>query len=390
VRLLLCGGGTGGHVVPAVAVARALEEEVPGARVLMLGTGRPVEERILSTAGIPRVALASAPAPRSIAGLARALLGNARGLAQAYRAARAFEPDVALGLGGYASAAGVIAARLLGAPVALFEPNAVAGKATRLLSRLAREVYVHWPEGGEGLRAPAVATGTPIAARARAPRELSKKEARARFGLPDAPCVLIVGGSQGARALDRWALASLGVVKSSSNTTVLHVAGDGEAELRAAYDAAGVRARVVRFLDDMGAAYRAADLAVCRAGAATLAEACAEGLPVVAVPLPTSALDHQRANARALERQSAGFLVDELDLDGPTFLDVLALPAERETLASLRSGAIAAGKPDAARVVARRLLALAGIRAPEAKVTPANADKEQGAARGGTGPALAA
>jgi len=367
ISVLFAGGGTGGHVCPAVAVARELERLAPGSRVLFLGTGRAVEQRILTRARMPHTALPTVPAT-TWRTLPRALLAQARGLGRAYLTARAFRPQVVLGLGGYASAAGVLAGRALGARVALFEPNATPGRATQLLARAAEEVYVHWEEGARGLRAPARLTGTPLNEQARAPGSLDKRAARAALGLAsDRPCLLVIGGSQGARALNRWVLEALESGRVSSSTTVVHVSGaEDEAKLRDAYARAGIDARVAAFLDDVGTAYRAADLAVCRSGAATLAELAAEGLPAFCVPLPTSALDHQRANARAFELRGGGKLIEERELTPHVFEQILATAEDATLLAALRGSLVAQARPEAARAVAERLLALAGCQESQA------------------------
>lgn len=350
-RVLFAGGGTGGHVCPAVAVAGALERIAPGSQVLFLGTGRAVEERILGRARLPHVALACSPFGW------RTVFANARGFARAYYEARRFLPEVVLGLGGYASAAGVIAGRAVGARVALFEPNALAGKATSALARLAHEAYVHWDQP---LAAKTVVTGTPLDENALASSDLTKEEARARLDLPvDRPCVLVVGGSQGARALNRWVMESIHDV--STDVSFVHVAGNEDLDrVRHAYATAEMNARVVPFLDGMATAYRAASIAVCRAGAATLAEVAAEGLPAVLVPYPKAALDHQRANARAYELAGGGKLLDETSLTPNVLAQVSAMAGDEPLLAAMRQAARAQARPDAAGDVARRLLTLGG------------------------------
>jgi UDP-N-acetylglucosamine--N-acetylmuramyl-(pentapeptide) pyrophosphoryl-undecaprenol N-acetylglucosamine transferase len=354
-KVLFAGGGTGGHVCPAVAVARSLAELAPGSSVLFLGTGRPVEERILSRARLPHRALASAPFGW------RTVFANARGFARAYWEARRFMPDVVLGLGGYASAPGVLAAKALGARVALFEPNAVAGKATTTLARLADEVYLHWEQP---LAAKTVVTGTPLNENAVAPRGLTPQEARASLDLPeDKPCVLVVGGSQGARGLNRWIQDAIHEV--ATDVSFIHISGAEDLDVvRHAYRTADANARVVPFLDGMATAYRAATIAVCRSGAATLAELAAEGVPAVLVPYPRAVLDHQRANARAYELQGGGKLLDEGALGASVLEQVCAMAEDELLLREMRKAARAQAKPDAARSIARALLALAHYSEP--------------------------
>jgi len=244
-------------------------------------------------------------------------------------------------------------------PVALFEPNAVPGRANALLARLAREAYVHWDE--TPLACPRVACGTPVGARALA-RAVDRDEARRRLGLPlDQPVVLIMGGSQGARPLNAW-IADAAEVLSGSGVAVLHLAGSDAAadELAAAYAAAGVRHRVLGFLAEIGLAYRAADLAVVRGGGATLAEVTAVGLPALVVPLPTAVGDHQRLNAAAYAASGAGEWVAQRDLSRETLERVVALARDEERRADLRSRALERARPEAAAALARGLARLAG------------------------------
>lgn len=359
-RVVFAGGGTGGHVCPAVAVARALAGVAPGSEVLFLGSGRPVERRILEPTGLPYEVVPAAPLRNPL----RFAWATGRGLLRARALLRAFAPDVVLGLGGFASVPGALAGRWLGVPLALFEPNAIPGRANVVLSRLAREAYVHWPEVA-GLACPTVATGAPLNAAARS--TLTRAEARARFGLPeDGPALLVMGGSQGARALNRWVEASLPLLRAR-RVHLLHLAGSEPeaASVRMAATRVGVSAAVLPFLADVGAAYRAADLAVVRGGAATLAELLAAGLPARVVPLAGTADDHQVRNGEAFAALGAGDLLPEPLLEPLAMEATLALLDAPERLAQRRQAALAAARPDAARAVARRLLALAGVEASD-------------------------
>ncbi|HZU99823.1 MAG TPA: UDP-N-acetylglucosamine--N-acetylmuramyl-(pentapeptide) pyrophosphoryl-undecaprenol N-acetylglucosamine transferase [Planctomycetota bacterium] len=352
-RVLFAGGGTGGHVCPAVAVARALTRLAPETETLFLGTSRPVEKRILDKAELPHIALASAPLGW------RTLGKNARGFMRAYLETRRFMPSVVLGLGGYASAPGVLAGRAVGAKVALFEPNAVPGKATTTLARFAEEVYVRWTQP---VATNVVQTGVPLNENGVAPPSLTKRQARALLDLPeDRPCVLIVGGSQGARPLNRWIMSSIHEV--APRVSFIHIAGSEDLDLvRHAYATAEVEARVVPFLDGMGTAYRAATFAVARAGAATLAELAAEGLPAMLVPLPSSALDHQRANARAYELAGGAVVKDESELSEQTLAQVVALCEDEPLLEGLAARARVQARPRAAMAIAERILTLGDYR----------------------------
>lgn len=360
-RVLFAGGGTGGHVCPAIAVARALKTLAPGADVLFLGSGRPVERKILEATGLPYDVVPSAPGRGP-----RAVVAQVRALAHALSRVRAFRPDVVLGLGGFASVPGALAGRLTGAPLCLFEPNAAPGRANRLLARFAREAYGHWD--ATRLACEVVPAGTPLNEAALAPSDLTRDAARARLDLPASArrVVLVMGGSQGARALNAWlaaALASADVAARAraSGVAFVHLAGseDAAAPLRDAFARAGVTATVLPFLRDVGLAYRAADLAVVRGGGATLAELLATGLPGRVVPLRGVADDHQQANALAFARTGAGDVLDEATLGSAALASVLDALDDEVGLERAREAALRAGRPDAASVVARRLLQVA-------------------------------
>ena len=358
-RVLFAGGGTGGHLYPAAAIASRLAGLAPGSEVLFAGSDRPLERRILGDCGYDHRALPTAPW-RGLRGAFGFALGQARGLLAARRLVREFEPQVVVGLGGFPSVGPALAARLAGVPLVLFEPNASPGKANVLLARLAREAYVHFPE--TRLACARVASGTPLDERA-LPPETSQAEARRLLGLPRAgKLILVMGGSQGSRAINAWLERSLaGERDRARGVTFLHLAGD-EAQarqLRAAYSGAGVSHRVLDYLAGIGVAYRAADLAFVRGGGATLAELSAAGLPACVVPLPSSAGDHQRHNARSFAAGGGGWVQEEAEL-GPEAWSLLLTRVHSEDWLD-RAGAIlhAGARPSAADVVARRVISIA-------------------------------
>jgi UDP-N-acetylglucosamine--N-acetylmuramyl-(pentapeptide) pyrophosphoryl-undecaprenol N-acetylglucosamine transferase len=354
-RVLFAGGGTGGHICPAMAIAEALKEQDPSSELLFLGTGREVERKLLEGAGYPYEIAAPTRLDRRLRSLPLVLAGAAKGLAKAFRAIKRFSPDVVLGLGGYGQVPGVVAARMLGIPYALFEPNRVPGRANRLLSGGAQEIYIQWAGTEEALRKPerAVRTGTPV--RQQALVTQSAEDARYRLGLPvKRPVLLIVGGSQGARPLNNWAEKVFETVRRP-RFSILHLTGnkDSARGLNRVYERAGVAHGVFPFRDDMGLLYAASDLVLCRAGGATLAEVTAAGLPCFAVPYPHAVDDHQRANAESLGL--GGRIREQAELGMETFDEIADCLADDEHRERFAAFSRELGCPKAAQRVAEQL-----------------------------------
>ncbi len=306
-RILIMAGGTGGHVFPALAVADALR--AAGAEVHWLGTRRGLEARLVPAAGIPLATLAVTGLRGKGAGawlLAPLRLGWA--LLQALAVILRFRPMAVLGMGGFAAGPGGLMAWLLRLPLLIHEQNAVPGTTNRLLSRLADRVMVGFPEAFAGRRG-VVVTGNPVrAAIAALPPPATRLAGR------EGPLrLLVIGGSQGARALNEALPAAVAALPAALRPRLHHQTGArAEAAVRAAYAKAGVtQARVEAFVEDMAGAYAWADLVICRAGALTLAELTAAGCAAVLVPFPHAVDDHQTRNARHLEAAGAALLVAE-------------------------------------------------------------------------------
>ncbi|HEX2797019.1 MAG TPA: undecaprenyldiphospho-muramoylpentapeptide beta-N-acetylglucosaminyltransferase, partial [Immundisolibacter sp.] len=293
-QVLIMAGGTGGHVMPALAVAHELRAQ--GHEVRWLGTATGLEARAVPAAGIELFTLPVAGLRGS--GVLRYLsapVGLLRALAQAIGLVRRLRPDAVLGLGGYAAGPGGVAAFLLRRPLLIHEQNARPGLTNRLLARLAQRVMAGFPGVRLAGRA-AEFTGNPVRGEL---LELPPPGER----LSTASRLLVLGGSQGAQAINAVVPQALELLKQSGVPLpqVRHQAGRQHAEAVAAdYRARGVTATVDGFIDDMAAAYGAADLAICRAGALTVAELCAVGLGALLIPFPHAADDHQTANAREM------------------------------------------------------------------------------------------
>ena len=358
-RVLIAGGGTGGHLMPALAVAQALRELDPGIEPVLVGALRGVEARVFPTRDFRYHLLPVEPLYR------RQWWKNLRWPWLAIRLWRDIrrlyaeeQPVAVLGTGGYAAGPVVYWAARAGLPTAVQEQNAFPGLATRLLAGRARHVYLGLPEARPllrvGARTEVFETGNPIAP----PTPERRNAARARFGLGAGDrVVLITGGSQGALALNR---AVAGWLDSGAKLdgVVLWVTGRGTHAEFASYHRPP-QALVIDFLDPMADGYAVADLVVSRAGMITVAELCAWGLPSILVPLPTAAADHQTGNARVLGEAGAALLLPEAELTGDRLgTEVHRLLADPERRGAMAEAARRRGRPDASREIASKLLTL--------------------------------
>ncbi len=350
-RLVISGGGTGGHLFPALAVRAALAARRPAAAVLFVGAATGVEATI-----VPRLGHAfRGLGVRQVKGSTwrqkgAALLLLPRAVGEAGRLLKEFQAEVVLGVGGYASFPTVLAARLLGIPAVLHEQNAYPGLANRWLGRMATAVAVSFAGSEKFFPARKVTvTGNPVRPEIR-PGEAS--QARRRLGLQaERFTVLVFGGSQGAHRLNaamREALAHLGA--AHERLQFLHATGPREVEeVRTAYLAGGFAARVEPFFEAMATAYQAADFVICRAGAGTLFELAAMGKPALLVPYPYAANDHQRRNAEHLVAAGAAWLLLDQYCDGRRVAAAVLAALEKPALLAQMGGAARTlARPDAA------------------------------------------
>jgi UDP-N-acetylglucosamine--N-acetylmuramyl-(pentapeptide) pyrophosphoryl-undecaprenol N-acetylglucosamine transferase len=377
---LLAGGGTGGHVFPALAVAEELLAR--GWRVSFAGTPSGLEARLVPERGIDFHVLPARPLlGRGPVARALALATLARSAVSAAGLVRRLGVTAVLGTGGYASAPAVVGGRLAGRPVLLLEPNARAGVANRWLSRFATAAAVGYEETARGLKCPATVTGVPVRAEFFSVPELSENSGAgasgdsslAARGTSEAPAVLgaarasllVLGGSQGARQLNRALPAAAAVLLAEMpELRIVHQAGARHLdETRAAYAAAGATARqaeVVPFLDDVAGAMAACRLLVSRAGAITVAEICAAGRAALLAPLAI-AEGHQQDNARVLAAAGGAEVLGLPDLEpAPLAARLAALLRDGARLAAMGRAARALARPDAAAAIAGRLETLAG------------------------------
>lgn len=345
--LLVMAGGTGGHIFPALAVAKTLHER--GWRILWLGNPDGMEARLVPSHGFEMVWVRFGALRGK--GLRRKLalpINLLRAFWQAGKVLRTYRPNAVLGMGGYITFPGGVMARLLGYPLIIHEQNAVAGLANRVLSRLASMTLSGFP----GVLPKAEWVGNPVRA----------DIAALANTMPCAPTeerplrLLVVGGSLGAQFLNTVLPQGLALLPPSSRPEVRHQSGEQHLPtLERAYAEAGVTARCEAFIADMAAAYAWADWVICRSGALTVAELSAAGVAAVLVPFPHAVDDHQTANARFLSEAGAAHLCAQTLLTPGKVATLAALPASYWADMGLRARAL--GRPQASVVVADRIAA---------------------------------
>jgi UDP-N-acetylglucosamine--N-acetylmuramyl-(pentapeptide) pyrophosphoryl-undecaprenol N-acetylglucosamine transferase len=314
-RIVIAGGGTGGHVIPALAIAHQLKKQF-AAEVLFIGTARGIETRLVPQAGFP-LELIKVGALKNVSLMTRVrtMFDLPRALWVSGRMLTDYNPDVVIGVGGYASGPAMFGAIRRRIPTLAFEPNVVPGFANRMVARWVSVAAVHFEETCEYFPRCRV-TGVPV-------RE-------AFFRIPakveGPPTLLVFGGSQGARAINQAMIESLpGLRERVRDLRIVHQTGQRDYDtVLAAYEKAGASGEVHKFIDDMPETFARADLLVCRSGASTVAEITAAGKPAIFVPFPRAADDHQNVNARALERAGAAIVVEESNLEAAYLVDTIA------------------------------------------------------------------
>ena len=358
-RVVIAGGGTGGHLYPGIAVARELLSRVPDAIIIFAGTAKGIEARVVPREGfvldvIRSAGLKGKSFTERLLGLGLLPLGGADAVSLLARR----RPHVVIGVGGYSSGAVVALAALRGIPTLLLEQNAVPGLTNRTLAPLVRAAAVTFEATLPYFKGKGFVSGNPVRS------TFLDAEAVDTHHEPGAPVgVLIFGGSQGAHAINVAAVeAAPELAASGASLSITHQTGERDVEMvREGYLGAGLAARVEPFLFSMDREMKAAQVVVCRAGATTLAEITAAGRAAVLVPLPTATDNHQRKNADVLARAGAADVIDQRELSGRRFAAaILALAHDPERRGRMAQAARTLAKPDAARVIVDRILALAG------------------------------
>jgi len=346
---VIAGGATGGHLFPGVAIAEEWVRRQPGGRVWFISIGNTLETRVLAGAGfaLKRISAAGLKGRglwRQGLAAARLPLALIQGLWHLWR----IKPAIVIGMGSYASGPVLVAARMLGIATAIHEQNRRPGWTNRILAPWMDRIFVSFAD--TALKADPARirlTGNPIR------RDLTiagRQTAPSATAAARPFAVAVIGGSQGARSLNEAVIAALPHLRPLDRFALIHQSGPADRDrVKAACDAAGITARVAPFFDDMAAVYSAADLVVCRAGASTVAEITVMGKPVVFVPFPYAADNHQELNARALEAIGAADLVLDADLSGPVLArKIMDWAGQPEQLAAMGEKAARLGCPDAA------------------------------------------
>jgi len=354
-RVIVAGGGTGGHVIPALAIAQELRSRY-AAEVVFVGTQRGIETRLVPATGfelrlievgaLKRVDFATRL--KTFLDLPRAAMASARLISE-------LRPDVMIGVGGYASGPAMFVAALMNIPTVAFEPNVVPGLANRVLAPTIRAAAVHFEQTCHYFRNCYV-TGVPVR------REFFHVAPRPQDARPT---LLVFGGSQGAHAINEAVIEALPLLtKAVPEVYIIHQTGEKDyVGAQAAYLSAMVPAEVSPFIDDMPAAFARADLVLCRSGASTVAEVTAAGKPAIFVPLPTAADDHQRHNAATLASGGAARLLPQAELTKERLTaDITALLCDRAELARMSEAARGFAHPDAAAKIAALAARVAGVR----------------------------
>jgi len=357
VRILIAGGGTGGHLYPGIALARELQRRDPATEVTFVGTARGIEARVVPREGfaLDLIRVAGLKGKRRADRLRGLALLPTAG-ADAWRVISDRRPDVVVGVGGFASGPVLMLAAARGIPTMLLEQNAIPGLTNRLLARVVRAAAVNFEDALSYFPRTGFVAGNPVR-----PEffPAQNEEANDHTNRPhDAARILIFGGSQGAHAINvAMVEAASRLAASGLQLAITHQTGERDLDVvRAAYGRAGLTARVEAFIFEIDREMKTADLVICRAGATTLAELAAAGRPAILVPLPTATDDHQRKNAAVLGRAGAAQVIDERELNGERLAGAIAgLTVDPVKRGQMAKAARTLARPDAAARIADRV-----------------------------------
>jgi len=359
-RMMVAGGGTGGHLFPGMALAEELLARTEGNEVCFVGTERGLESRLIPKKGWRLEKISSAPLRGTgFFGIIRALLAVPRAILESIRIIRKIKPDIVIGVGGYASGPVVIAAWLLRVHRVICEQNTIPGTTNRILGHFAEAVFISFEESRKYFpKKRTLHLGNPIR-KGLMDNYLRSKVPSGGF------TVLVFGGSQGAHVLNTaMADAIISMAGRRDEITLIHQTGAADRKsIKARYSVIGFKAEVLEFIDDMASAYKRADLIVCRAGATTVAELGVCRKPSILVPYPFATDNHQLKNAQAIARAGAAVIIRQADLTGKLLAEtILGLKDDRNKLLAMEAAAGAVGRPEAARECVDYCIELVGRR----------------------------
>jgi UDP-N-acetylglucosamine--N-acetylmuramyl-(pentapeptide) pyrophosphoryl-undecaprenol N-acetylglucosamine transferase len=353
IRLIITGGGTGGHLFPGISLAQAMMQSYPGTEVLYIGTERKVDKTALAGLGFTvRTIRSQGIKGRSAAAKIMALIQQPAAILEAMRIIRQFKPDLVFGVGGYVTVPVILGARLLGITTCIHEQNSIPGLANRMLGHVSHRIFVSLPGSEKYFPASkTVLSGNPVRSsilRAASQRHDKKPD--------DKPLtLLILGGSQGARRLNSLMLeaAAKHLLSMTPRPNIIHQTGEhDEPQVRMKYKELGIHARVQAFFKDMAEIYSKADLVVSRAGATTLAELTVCRKPVILVPYPYAADNHQEINGLYLVEAGGSLMFKQSDLDGEKLgLEIKRLLSDRKLLTEMSAKSGETAKPEATETI---------------------------------------
>jgi len=355
-RVIIAGGGTGGHLFPGIAIANEFTKRFENLEVLFVVGKRKMEGEIISKAGYSiRSIDVEGMLGKGIVGGMKAISKIAVSTVQSFKIMRAFRPHLVVGVGGYSSGPLCLAAWIAGTPTAIHEQNSYPGLTNRLLSSVVKKIFISFEQSGRYFKGkPTVFTGNPVREDLMDVKPPAGKDA-GRF------VILVVGGSQGARAINSAVVDALTELKAEGLFPVaIHQTGTIDLEtVLDGYRRHGIEGEVKPFIEDMASAYATADLVICRAGATTIAELAALGKPSILIPFPYATHDHQTLNASSLVRAGAADLILEKDLTGSVLAEkIKAYMQHTDELETMSSRAFKAGRPQAAQLIVDHLLEL--------------------------------
>ena len=371
-KIAFAGGGTAGHLMVGLSTAEEIRSRFNEAEIIFFGTDKKFEKRCVEQRGFQFQQMRARKWEKSYKDVFMFIVTTFISVIESILAIRKFNPDIVVGLGGYASVAPIIAAKLHSIPTILLEQNVIPGKANRFLSKWVDEVYCHWRGSLKWFNNANVVriTGTPI----RKDILYSQRSRSAeKFGLSSSKkTILVTGGSQGAQAINEVILRCLPKLEPLSNELqIIHCTGEyGYEAAKAAYKQTNINAFVCSFLDDMGAAFSMADVIICRAGATTIAEFTAVGIPAILIPYPHAADNHQYWNAMELASNGGGYLLQQIDLTPEKIIELITdLFNNKEKYDRMKMFNKEMGMPNAAMRVVDNICRLIGLKGAQFALT---------------------